>query len=161
MEELVITREGLERLNEELGHLKGEGRRLVAERLRGAVASQANLIQNAEYLDARAEQAQLEGRIALLESRLHSAKVVGPCLGNGRVDLGERVRVRDLSSGRPLEVELVGPVEADLTAGRVSVASPLGQALVGLREGEIANVEAPRGRLGFEVLAVEVPARAA
>jgi len=161
MEELVITREGLERLNEELGHLKGEGRRLVAERLRGAVASQANLIQNAEYLDARAEQAQLEGRIALLESRLHSAKVVGPCLGNGRVDLGERVRVRDLSSGRPLEVELVGPVEADLTAGRVSVASPLGQALVGLREGEIADVEAPRGRLGFEVLAVEVRARAA
>lgn len=161
MEELVITREGLERLNEELERLKSEGRRLVAERLRGAAASQANLIQNADYHDAREEQAQLEARIALLESRLRSAKVVAPCLGNGRVDLGERVRVRDLSSGRPLEVELVGPVEADLTAGRVSVASPLGQALVGLRAGEIAAVDAPRGRLGFEVLAVEVPARAA
>ena len=161
MHELVITSNGFERLNEELERLKSEGRRLVAERLRGAVATQANLIQNAEYHDAREGQAQLEGRIALLETRLRSATVVGPCLGNGRVDLGERVRVRDLSSGRRLEVELVGPVEADLAAGRVSVASPLGRALVGLREGEIADVDAPRGRLGFEVLAVEVPARAA
>jgi transcription elongation factor GreA len=161
MHELVITSDGFERLNEELGRLKSEGRRLVAHRLRGAAASQANLIQNAEYHDAREEQAQLERRIALLEGRLREAQVVGPCLGNGRVDLGERVRVRDLSSGTPLEVELVGPAEADLAAGRVSVASPLGQALVGLRKGEIADVDAPRGRLGFEVLAVEVPARAA
>jgi len=71
------------------------------------------------------------------------------------------VRVRDLSSGRPLEVELVGPLEADLATGRVSVASPLGQALVGLRDGEVADVDAPRGRLRYEVLAVELPARAA
>jgi transcription elongation factor GreA len=158
VQELVITETGFERLSEELERLKGEGRRAVADRLRTAAASEADLVQNVEYLEARQEQAQLERRIALLEARLGSARIVAPCLGNGRVDLGERVRVRDLVSRRRLDVELVGQFEADLAAGRVSVASPLGRALVGRRKGEIAEVEAPRGRLGFEVLAVELPA---
>jgi transcription elongation factor GreA len=161
MTEPVITRDGFERLNEELEQLKSEGRRLVADRLRHAAGSEANLAENADFLDARQEQARLERRIALLEEQIRSARIIAPRLGNGRVDLGERVRVRDLASGKPLEVELVGPAEADLAAGRVSVASPLGRALVGLCEGEIADVDAPRGRLGFEVLAVELPARAA
>ena len=161
MHELVITSDGFERLTEELEGLKRDGRPLVAERLRRAAASEANLAQNTEYADARDEQAQLERRIAVLEERLRRTRIVLPCLGNGRVDVGERVRVRDLASGRPLEVELVGHLEADFAAGRVSVASPLGRALVGLRGGEIADVDAPRGRLRYEVLAVEVPARAA
>lgn len=157
MNELLITREGFARLNEEVERLKGDGRRSIADRLRQAAASEANLSQNTNYLDARAEQAQLERRIMLLEERLRAARIVAPGLGNGRVELGTRVRVRDLASKRPLEVELVGPLEADLAAGRVSVSSPLGQAIVGLRDGEIAVVDAPRGRLQFEVLAVEVP----
>jgi transcription elongation factor GreA len=161
MDELVITREGFERLNKELERLKSEGRRRVADRLRGAMTSEANLAHNTEYLDAREEKLQLERRISLLKRRLHSARIVAPCLGNGRVDPGERVRVRELGSGQSLELELVGQLEADVAAGRVSVASPLGQALVGLRKGEIAMVDAPRGRFGFKVLAVELPARAA
>jgi transcription elongation factor GreA len=71
------------------------------------------------------------------------------------------VRVREILSGHKLELQLVGQLEVDVAAGRVSVASPLGQALVGLRKGQIAIVDAPRGRFGFEVLAVEVPANAA
>lgn len=161
MNESVITKVGFERLNDELERLKSDGRRFVAERLRQAAASEANLAESTEYLHAREEQAQLERRISVLEQRLRSPRIVEPCLGNGRVDLGERVRVLDLASGRPLEVELVGPLEADLAAGRVSVASPLGKALVGLRGGEIADVDAPRGRLRYEVLAVELPAHAA
>lgn len=161
MNESLITKDGFERLNEELERLRSEGRRSVAERLQQAASSEANWMENADYQDARRQQSELERRIASLEQRLRSARIVEPCLGNGRVDLGERVRVRDLSSGRPLEVELVGPLEADLAAGRVSVASPLGQALVGLRDGEIADVDAPRGRLRYEVLAVELPGGAA
>lgn len=161
MNESLITKGGFERLNDELARLKSDGRRIVAERLQQAAASEANWAENADYHDARQQQAELERRIASLEQRLRSARIVEPRLGNGRVDMGERVRVRNLSSGRPLEVELVGPLEADLAAGRVSVASPLGQALVGLRDGEIADVDAPRGRLRYEVLAVELPARAA
>ena len=161
MHESVITKDGFERLSEELEQLETDGRRLVAARLQQAAASEANWAENADYDDARRQQADLERRIASLEQRLRSARIVEPCLGNGRVDLGERVRIRDLSSGRPLDVELVGPLESDLAAGRVSVASPLGQALVGLRDGEIADVDAPRGRVRYEVMAVELPARAA
>jgi transcription elongation factor GreA len=161
MHELLITREGFERLNEQLERLKGDERRRVADRLRRAVSSEANLAENAEYLDAREEKLQLEQRILLLKGRLRSARIVAPRLGNGRVDPGERVRVREVSSGQSLELELVGQLEADVAAGRVSVASPLGKALVGLRKGEIAVVDAPRGKFGFEVLAVELPAHAA
>jgi transcription elongation factor GreA len=99
-------------------------------------------------------------RIGMIQERLRAARVVKP-RSNGRVDVGERVRVREVMSGHSLELELVGQLEGDLAEGRVSVASPLGRALVGLRKGEIAAVDAPRGRLGFEVLAVELPARAA
>jgi transcription elongation factor GreA len=161
MQEFVITSEGFERLSKELERLKSEERTRVAERLRGAKTGEANLAQNTEYLDAREEKVQLERRIALLQERLRWSRIVAPRLGNGRVDPGERVRVREVASGSSLELELVGQLEADVAAGRVSVASPLGQALVGLREGEIADVHAPRGRLSFEVMAVELPAATA
>jgi transcription elongation factor GreA len=153
----VITKEGLERLDEELERLKTEGRRAVAERLRHAATSEANRAQNTEYVEAREELILLERRIALLQDRLRKAQLVEPCLGNGRIDIGERVRVRDVASGKRLEVELVGPLESDLSEGRVSVVSPLGRALVGLRRGEVAEVHAPLGRRSFKVLAVELP----
>jgi transcription elongation factor GreA len=161
MDDLVITREGFDRLYEQLERLKGEERRRMAGRLRQAAATEANLAHNTEYLDAREEKLRLERHISLLRERLRAARVVKPCLGNGRVDPGERVRVREVGSGRPLDLELVGQLEVDVAAGRISVASPLGQALVGLRKGEIASVDAPRGRFAFEVLAVELPASAA
>jgi transcription elongation factor GreA len=163
MQEMVITRQGLTRLSEELERLTTERRRAVADRLKDAVASEANPAEDPDYLDARAEQALLERRIAVLEERLRSAQLVEPCLGNGRVDIGEWVRVRDLASGERLDLELVGPLEADPSAGRVSVASPFGKAIVGRRRGEVADVDTPRGKRQFKVLAVEPsePARAA
>ena len=161
MQELVITSKGFARLQKQLEWLKNEERRRVADRLREATTSEANLAQNTEYLAAREEKVQLERRIGQIQERLRLARVVKPRPGNGRVDVGERVRVREVSSGHSLTIELVGQLEGDLAAGRVSVASPLGRALVGLRKGEIAAVDAPRGRFGFEVLAVELPARAA
>lgn len=160
MQELVITSKGFARLHKQLEWLKNEERRRVADRLREATTSEANLAQNTEYLAAREEKVQLERRIGQIQERLRLARVVKP-RPNGRVDVGERVRVREVSSGHSLTIELVGQLEGDLAAGRVSVASPLGRALVGLRKGEIAAVDAPRGRFGFEVLAVELPARAA
>jgi transcription elongation factor GreA len=159
-DEAVITREGLERLQQELERLTTEGRREIACRLRQAISNEANPEENGDYLDAREDQALLERKIALLEQQLRSARVVEPQLGNGRIDIGERVWLRDLASGDRLELELVGPLEADPAAGRVSIAAPLGRAIHGLRAGDVAEIEAPRGRLRFEVLAVEAPARA-
>lgn len=157
MHATVITRDGLERLSAELEQLTTDGRCEIADRLRHAAASEANREENADYLGVREDQALLERRIALLEDRLRSAQVIDPQPGNGRVDLGERVRVRALDSGERLELELVGPLESDAAVGRISVVSPLGQALLGLRRGQIAQVDAPRGRLQFKILAVEAP----
>jgi transcription elongation factor GreA len=156
MSESAITREGLERLNRELERLVTGGRRKIAERLQNAT-SEANPAENGDYLDVREEQAMLERRIAVLQERLRRVRVVDPQLGNGRIDMGERVRLRELSSGERLELELVGPLECDPTAGRISVASPVGAAILGLRRGQIADVDAPRGMLRYKVLAVEAP----
>ena len=95
MDEIVITPEGRERLEAELERLTNDGRREIAERLTRAVASEANRAESAEYLTVLDDQALLERRIALLAERLRSAQVIEPQLGNGRVDVGERVRVRD------------------------------------------------------------------
>ena len=157
MDETVMTQQGLERLSEELERLTTEGRREIAERLRQVAASEVNPDENADYLGAREDQALLERRIALLEERLRSARVVEPQPGNGRVDVGERVRLRDLDSGERLELQLVGMHEGDPSAGRISIASPLGRAVHGLRRGQIAEVDAPRGSRRFKVVAVEPP----
>jgi transcription elongation factor GreA len=158
MNETVITPEGLQRLSDELQRIVTEGRREIAERLRHAAATEANPDENADYLGVREDQALLERRIAVLEERLGSAHVVEPQVGNGRIDVGERVRLRNLDSGERLELELVGPLEADPAGGRISIASPLGKAIHGLRRGQVAEVAAPRGTLRFKILAVEVAA---
>ena len=158
MHETVITREGLARLSEELERLRTVGRRRITERLERA-ATEANPGESADYLDAREEQALLERRIARLEERLRTARVVDPQPGNGRVDVGERVRLRDLDSGERLE--LVGPHEADPSEDRISVVSPLGRAVVRLRRGQVASVDAPLGRRRLRVVAVEPPTPAA
>lgn len=154
MDETVITRAGLARLNEELERLTGEGRRAIAERLKRAVANETNHAENADYLAVRDDQMLLERRIAQLEERLLSAQITEPDPKNGRVDVGERVRLRSLDSGKRLEVELVGRLEADASKGRISIASPLGKAILGLRRGEIVDVDAPRGKLRYKILAV-------
>ncbi len=163
MDETVITREGLARLREELERLTSDGRREIAERLRAAAASEANPGENAEFLDVREDQAMLERRIATLEQRLSLVRVVEPTPGDDQIDVGERVRLRDLDSSERLELELVGQLEADTSAGRISIASPLGKAILGRRRGETVEVDAPRGRLRFKILAVDSPlsARAA
>jgi transcription elongation factor GreA len=135
MNETVITPDGLARLCEEL------------ERLRTMRNGSAEAL--------------LERRIAVLEERLRAARLVEPQPGNGRVDVGERVRVRDLDSGERIELELVGPLEADPSEGRISVVSPLGKAVVGLRRGQVAGVETPLGRRRVQVVAVEPPPPAA
>jgi len=157
MEDTVITPAGYARLSAELDELLTVGRREIADRLRLAAAGEANPAEGGDYLSARDEQAVLERRIAYLQGRLLAARLVEPELGNGRIDVGERVRLRNLDSGKRLEVELVGPLESDLSAGRISVASPVGRAIVGLRRGQIAEVEAPRGTVRYKVLTVEAP----
>jgi transcription elongation factor GreA len=109
---------------------------------------------NPDYQAAREEQEQLEARIARLEHRLAGALVAEPDAANGVVDLGERVGLRDLKTGARHEYELVGTFEADPTTGRISAASPLGQALIGRRRGEVAVIQTPKGRRRLKILSV-------
>jgi transcription elongation factor GreA len=157
MTDTAITQEGLSRLMDELQRLTTVGRREAAERIRDAVSTDANPAENADYLAAREEQVLLEQRIAILEHRIAGAEIVAPDANNDFVEVGERVCLHDLDSGKKVEYELVGSLEADPFAGRISSASPLGRALVGRRQGEIAIVDAPRGRLRFKILEIGVP----
>jgi transcription elongation factor GreA len=157
MKETLITPAGLVRRSEELDRLKTTGRHEIAERIRHAVSTDADATANTDYLTAREEQALLEFRIARLEQRLAAARVAEADGANGIVDLGERVRLRDLDTGARYDYELVGSLESDPGVGRISAESPVGQALIGRRKGEVAVVEAPKGQRRFKILGIEYP----
>jgi transcription elongation factor GreA len=161
MNETTITLAGLGRLCDELTRLKTTGRQEIADRLRDAASMEADVNANAGYLAAREEQARLEARIAQFEARLATAKVVEPDGANDTVDLGERVRLRDLDTGSRVEYQLVGTYEADPSLGRISAESPVGRALIGRRRGEVALVQAPNGETRLRIIAIEVPEAAA
>jgi len=156
MTQTLITRAGLARLREQLEHLTTTRRHEIAERIRHAVSSERNMAENADYQDAREEQALLERRIAILQERIADAHVVDPDAENGVLDVGERVRVRDLENDEEMQYQLVGSHEADPLAGRISAASPLGRALLGRRDGDVAVVDAPKGRLRFKILEIQL-----
>jgi transcription elongation factor GreA len=157
MNETLITPTGLARLSDELERLRTSERQTVTERIRVAKATDADANNNRDYQAAREEQERLEARIARLEQRLAVALVAEPDAANDVVDLGERVRLRDLNTGARHEYELVGTLEADPATGRISAASPLGRALIGRRRGEVAVFQSPRGRRRLKILRVMQP----
>ena len=154
MDETPITPAGMSRLNDQLQHLRTTGRAEVAARLRHAFSIGAEAALSPEYQEVRDEQALLEWRIAELEQQLASARIAHANNDDDVVDLGEVVQVRELDSGSFVEYEVVGPLEADPLAGRISVASPLGQALLGRRDGETVDVAAPGGMFRFRILGI-------
>ena len=146
----AITAEGLKALREELERLEGEGRRDMAARIQSA-RELGDLSENAEYHIAKEDQAHLETKIARLRERLRSARVVEAQEGAGEVAFGGTVHVVDEESGREASYTIVGPTEADASAGRLSAESPVAQALLGKRPGDVAVVSTPRGERRLRV----------
>ena len=147
-----LTAEGDARLRAELKELIEVKRPEVIARIRTA-KELGDLKENADYHAAREEQSFLEGRIQALEARLRDAVIIeAPAAGEG-ANLGSRVVVE--SDGLEAEYTLVGSAEADPKAGRLSVVSPVGKALVGARAGDEVAVETPRGQAMYRVLKVE------
>ena len=141
----VITQEGLEKLKEEIEHLSTVKRREVAERIKEA-REFGDIAENAEYDDAKNEQALLEQRIAQLEERLRRAKVVDRRkIDTDSVGVGVVVHVKDQKSGDSKKFQIVGSAEADPTEDKLSNESPIGSALVGHKRGDVVSVEVPRG----------------
>jgi transcription elongation factor GreA len=154
MNELLITPTGLTRLAAELERLKTAERRASAERLRRAAEMDGDRTTSTDFLIARQEHALLEAKIARLEERLATIQVVEADGANNVVDLGERVRLRNLDTGARVEFELVGTLEADLQAGKISAASPLGRTILGRRKGEIAVVNTPKRKTRYKILSI-------
>jgi transcription elongation factor GreA len=150
MNDGAITAEGLKALREELERLEGEGRRDMAARIQSA-RELGDLSENAEYHIAKEDQAHLETKIARLRERLRAARVVEAQEGAAEVAFGGTVHVVDEESGREASYTIVGPTEADASAGRLSAESPVAQALMGKRPGDVALVSTPRGERRLRV----------
>jgi transcription elongation factor GreA len=141
----VITPEGLERLKEELEYLQTAKRREVAERIKEA-REFGDIAENAEYDDAKNEQAMLEQRISHLEERLRRATVVEEKdINTDIVGVGVKVHVKDQKSGDSRKFQIVGSAEADPTMEKLSNESPIGGALIGHKKGDVVAVDVPRG----------------
>jgi transcription elongation factor GreA len=148
-----ISAGGLDELKAELAHLEGTRRREIAERIRTARAF-GDLKENSEYHDAKNEQAFLETKIARLRERLTTAVVVDQDVADGEVGFGTQVTLRDEESGKELVYRLVGVTEANLADGKLSVESPVAQAVVGGKVGDVVEVDTPGGSRHYRILAV-------
>jgi transcription elongation factor GreA len=144
LDEVVLTAEGFTKLQEELRLLTAVKRPAVAERLRQARQFAGDLTDNPEYLDAKAELDLVEDRIALLERRLHAARLLRPGEpSNDVVSLGSEVVLEDLDDGTREEYVLVSSAESNPAEGRLSNESPVGRAIAGHRRGDVVDVHAP------------------
>lgn len=153
--EMYLTAEGLRKVEEELEYLRTIKRREVADRIRQAKAF-GDLSENSEYEDAKNEQAFVEGRILTLDIMIRNAKVISANGPAGEVQLGVRVRLRELDSGDECEYQIVGSAEADPTNDRISNESPVGQAILGRKVGEVVEVAVPAGAVRYEIVEVRV-----
>jgi transcription elongation factor GreA len=143
--DVILTPEGLEKLQEELETLQTTRRREVAERIKEA-REFGDISENSEYDDAKNEQAMVESRIAQLEDRLRAAQVIDKKdIATDTVRVGTLVHVKDEKTGKSVKYTIVGSAEADPAANRLSNESPVGRALMGHKRGEVVSVQVPRG----------------
>lgn len=151
-----LTPEGLKNLESRLKYLIEVRRPEVAERLRQALEEGGDLSENAEYEDAKNEQAFVEGEVQRLETILSSAQVIEDTTGKkDKVVLGARVTVVEKGTHEEEVYYLVGSAEANPKEGKISLESPLGKALLGKKVGEMVKVDAPAGELSFKVKSIE------
>ena len=154
----LITKEGLDKLVEELSYLKNTKRKEVAARIKEAI-SYGDLSENSEYEEAKNEQAFVEGRLLELEDKVKNAQIIeeGAAMGKKRVQLGTTVHLRNLSKTKdePEVYTIVGSTEADPIAGKISNESPIGSALLGCVAGDDIKVHVPAGVVEFKLLKLE------
>ena len=155
MKEVILTADGYKKLQQEIDHLRNDKRREVAERIRVA-REFGDIAENAEYDDAKNEQAMLEHKIAQLEERLLSARVITKKeISKDAVSVGSHVRLRDMQANKTFEYHIVGSAEANPAQNKLSNESPVGKAIIGHKKGDVVEVSAPRGALKFKILEIK------
>ncbi|TMJ94364.1 MAG: transcription elongation factor GreA [Actinobacteria bacterium] len=155
MKETVLTPDGSRKLREEIERLSTVKRREVAERIKQA-REFGDIAENSEYDDAKNEQAMLEHRIAQLEERLATARVIEANeIPSGVVAVGRKVRLKDMAANETIEYSIVGSAEANPAENKLSNESPVGRAIIGKKKGEIVEVAAPRGSLKYKIIDIK------
>ena len=150
----VLSQDGLAKLEEKLNYLKVVKRKEIAEQIKLA-KEYGDLSENAEYDEAKNEQARVEGEITQLETMLRTAVVVDDAeLTSDAIGVGSIVKVEDAKTGRVMEYKMVGANEADPLAGRISNESPVGAALMGGREGQEVTFAVPDGMRTLKILGI-------
>jgi transcription elongation factor GreA len=149
--EVILTLDGLKKLEDELENLKTHRRKEVAERIKQAIEF-GDISENSEYDDAKNEQAFIEGRIITLEKILRNARVIDDSEEKDFVSLGSTVLLKDIEFGDNEEYTIVGSAEADPAANKISNESPVGKAVLGQAKGSIVEVSVPAGTLSYEIM---------
>ena len=149
-----MSQERLEELQKELDYLQTTREREVAEQIKEA-RSFGDLSENSEYDEAKNEQGKLYSKIAEIKNLIENAIIIEKTAIEGKVSTGSKVTVKDLSDDYEETYQIVGSQEADPMNGRISDESPIGRALVDHRVGDKVEVEAPMGKLHFEIIAIE------
>lgn len=151
-----MTKEGYDRLSEDLKQLRSEERYNIAQRIEEA-RSFGDLSENAEYAAAKDDQAKIESRIQRLEYKLSNAKIIdASTLDGSHVALGTTVTIEDSSLKKKFVYALVGSEEADPKKNRISSVSPVGQAIIGKKIGDEVHVKVPNGMRKLHILDIQV-----
>lgn len=152
---VVLTYEGLRKIEDELEYLKGQKRREVAERIKQAL-SFGDLSENSEYDEAKNEQAQVETRIVQLEKLLKNAKVIDEDeVTTDIVSVGSKVKMLDMEFNEEVEYLIVGSTETDPDNFKISNESPVGGAVIGRKVGDVVEVEVPIGIVKYKILDIQ------
>ncbi len=153
--QVMLTEEGLKKLEAELEVLKGEKRTEIAEKIKVA-RSYGDLSENSEYDAAKDEQAFVEGQIQILETKIRYAEIIdSDAVAKDEVAIGKTVTVEEVGTTDKDVYHIVGAAGADIFSGRISNESPIAQALIGKKTGDIVTIESPAGSYDVKIVSVE------
>lgn len=151
---VILTSEGLEKLEQELEYLTTEKRQEVAAKIKQALAF-GDLSENSEYDEAKIEQAQVEERIKALDNMLKNVQIIEEDgIDTKKVSLGSKVKVLDIEFDEEMEYTIVGSTEADPSQNKISDESPVGKALLGQKKNKIVEVTVPAGVIQLKILSI-------
>ena len=152
--EILLTQEGYDNLEKELDYLKTEERAAIAERIRVALGF-GDLSENSEYDEAKNAQAANENKIADLENKIRHARIIDESeIDTKTVQIGNKVKIKDLEFDEDLEYTIVGSTEVDLASNKISNESPIGAALLGAKKNQIVEANTPGGVAKFKILSI-------
>jgi transcription elongation factor GreA len=154
--QIPMTRNGVERLKEELQQLKSQDRPNIIQAIAEARA-QGDLSENAEYDAAKEKQGFIEGRISEIEAKLSNVQIIDPASLNaeGKCVFGATIDLEDLDDEKKVTYQIVGDDEADIKSNKISISSPIARALIGKELGDIVEVETPGGIKSYEIMDVK------